>query len=137
MDGGLEGHPGGIQGLLNLLDEHQEAIEYDLIVLGLRLAWLGSPRLTWRDLAVIIRHSPRTSALAGAVNGDETAWSITDHLLAGVTDLLALANWQRSGKKSAPRPKPLPRPGKKAWGKRIGKDPIPIRDFNSWWEKGA
>lgn len=137
MDGGLEGLPGGIHCLLTLLDEHQEAIEYDLISLGLRLAWLGTGRLTWRDLAVIVRHSPRTSALARAVNGDETTWSLTDHLLAGVYDLLALANWQRAGKKNSPRPRPLPRPGKAGDGKRIGKDPIPIRDFNTWWEKGA
>lgn len=86
---------------------------------------------------MIVRHSPRTSALAGAVNGEEAAWSLTDHLLAGVYDLLAMGNWQRSGRKNSAKPKPLPRPGHKAGGKQIGKDPIPIRDFNSWWEKGA
>lgn len=32
-------------------------------------------------------------------------------MLATVIDLLAGANWQRAGKKGAPRPKPVPRPG--------------------------
>lgn len=43
----------------------------------------------------------------------ETAWSITDHLLASVLDTVRLANWQRGAKPGAPRPKPTPRPGVK------------------------
>ena len=47
-----------------------------------------------------------------AVTGSD--WTSTDHLIATVVDVLAIANWQRanSGAKhpSAP-PKPLPRPG--------------------------
>lgn len=37
--------------------------------------------------------------------GDE--WTLTDHLLALVHDELAVANWQRQGKKGAKRPEPL------------------------------
>lgn len=138
MAGGLDGDRGGIRGLLALLDEHQEAIEYDLIALGLRLDWLGTKRLTWRDFVVIVRNSPRTSALARKHLGDDAAWSLTDHLMAGVIDLLTVANWQRGGKKAGPKPKPFPRPGVKDNRQQFGKGAIPIKDFNAWWEsKGA
>jgi arginase family enzyme len=32
-------------------------------------------------------------------------------MLAAVIDILQMSNWQRAGKKSAPKPKPLRRPG--------------------------
>jgi hypothetical protein len=37
-------------------------------------------------------------------------WTVETHLLAGIHDRLAQANWQRGGGKG-PRPKPIPRPG--------------------------
>lgn len=128
---------GGIQGLVELLDEHGEAVEYDLIALGLRLADLGTPRLTWRDLLVIVRQSPRTSALNRARLGEAADWGVTDHLLAGVFDLLAGANWQRGGDNKAPRPKPLKRPGSKPEGQKFGGDAIPISEFDAWWGAGT
>jgi hypothetical protein len=136
MAGGLQGHRGGIHGLLTLIDEHQEALEYDLIALGLRLDWLGTSRLDWRDLLVIVKNLPRTSATNRAANGETAQWSLTDYLLAGIFDLIAVGNWQRAGKKNAPRPKPLPRPGDTSKGRKFGSKPIPIKDFTSWWEKG-
>lgn len=132
MGGTLRGKPGGILGLCWLLTEHGEAIEYDLITLGLRLANLGSPTLTWRDLLVITREAPPSSALRRAQTG---GWGITEYLLAVVADELAIANWQRQGKRGAPRPKPIPRPGQT--GEVFGSDPIPIAEFNSWWEEAA
>lgn len=39
------------------------------------------------------------------LSGD--GWTLDQHLLALVHDQLALANWQRQGKKGATRPKPL------------------------------
>jgi hypothetical protein len=39
-------------------------------------------------------------------------------MLAASVDLLQAANWQRGGNKSAPRPKPWPRPGQTAPGQR-------------------
>lgn len=52
---------------------------------------------------------------------DDT-WTRTDHLLALVFDQLALANWQRTGKK-ANRPKPISPLAKR--GKRWGKTDRP------------
>lgn len=39
----------------------------------------------------------------------ELEWDTTDYLIASVVDLLAVANYQRAGKKGK-KPKPLPRP---------------------------
>ena len=50
-------------GLLDLIEEHGEAVEYDLIDAGLRLRWLGTEALTWRDLFVRVRLSHKGSAL--------------------------------------------------------------------------
>jgi hypothetical protein len=126
---------GGILGLLDLVDEHGEALSYDLIGLGLRLEWLGSERLTWRDLLVIVRHLPQDSALSRSMNGSISSWTVTDYLLADIFDALNIANWQRAnaGKKSpSPKPKPYPRPGAKDNTRRIGRDPLPIPELDAW-----
>ena len=55
-------------GLLDLIEEHGEAVEYDLIDAGLRLRWLGTEALTWRDLLVRVRMAPKDSALYRSVH---------------------------------------------------------------------
>lgn len=47
-------------------------------------------------------------------------WSQSEHLLAGIFDVVQWANFQRSGNKGE-RPKPIPRPGSgpKTFGKAI------------------
>ena len=83
----------------------------DLISHGMRLRWLGdgTDRVTWRDIFVVLRHSGTDSALVRFEHPEESAWSVTDHLLANVIDLLNLRLWQESGGK-ARRPDPIPRP---------------------------
>lgn len=107
----LRGHGGGIAGLCELIRQHKEAVEYHLITLGLRLAWLGTSALSWRDLLVIVKQCPRDSGLYHAVSGPDANWGLIEHLLADVFDALQIANWQRIGDPQLPRPKPLPRPG--------------------------
>lgn len=109
MAAGLRGHAGGIQGLLELIASHKEAVEYDLLALGLRLAWLGTPALTWRDLLVIVRQSPPGCAVHRALDPDTWRWGLSEQLLALNADYAAIAAWQRSGDSKAPRPDPLPR----------------------------
>jgi adenylate kinase family enzyme len=72
---------------------------------------------------VLIDGLPRTSNLARAVHGDEVEWSTADHLLALQFDALQIANWQRSkdGATGRNRPKPMPRPGLKPIGERVGR----------------
>jgi hypothetical protein len=75
-----------------------------------RLADLGTGRLTWMELVALVRGLPPTSRLAAALTG-RAAWSQAEYLLADIWDVLASANWQRGGDRHAPRPKSYPRPG--------------------------
>lgn len=68
MDGRVGCGLGGIAGLVRLIRDHGEAVEYDLITIGLRLDWLGTEALSWRDLWVIVRQAPRDSAIRRAVD---------------------------------------------------------------------
>lgn len=81
------------------------------MVLGKDMADLGSRRLSWRDLLIIVKHSPANSAFKRSFAGDDADWTLSNHLLAGVFDLLASANWQRAGDEKVKRPEPLKRPG--------------------------
>ncbi|WAC65185.1 hypothetical protein OVA14_07230 [Agrococcus sp. SL85] len=134
MEGGLAPLGGGILGLLDFVEQHEEAVEYDLLTRGFRLREFGNERHDWRDLWVLVRRlqvEPGT-ALRHAVHGE--LWPVTDQLLANIVDALNHANWQRVGKKNAPKPKRTPRPWEKTKAQRIGADPIPISQFDDWWE---
>ena len=72
-----------------------------------------------------------TTALSRAIHG--IRWSTTDQLLAAAVDLLAAGNWQRAQKPHAPKPKPVHRPWEKPVGKQIGSAPIPMSEFDGWW----
>jgi hypothetical protein len=74
---------------------------------------LGTRRLSWRDLYVIVKHLPDTSALRREVLGEQGPWGLHGHLLAGIFDLLAVANWQRGGDENAKKPERIERPGVK------------------------
>ncbi|MBW3663576.1 MAG: DUF5361 domain-containing protein [Actinobacteria bacterium] len=106
------GVAGGILGLYGLVEQHREAIDYDLLTLGLDLGDLGTPRLDWSRLRAVVVYSPATSALASSMHGDAASWSVSDHLLAAAVDALNAGNWQRGGGKGR-RPKPVARPGEK------------------------
>jgi hypothetical protein len=131
---GLRSDGGGIVGLHRLLEEHGEAIEYDLLDHQFRLDDLGTEALSWRDLFVLIRRWQKLpeTATCEAVHGRR--WTTTEQLLAGAVDVLQAANWQRAGKKTAAKPKPVPRPWEQSRTQAIGKDPIAIGDFDVWWE---
>lgn len=136
MAGSVPDFHGGIAGLCWLLSKHAEAIEYDLLALGLRLDDLGTDRLTWRDLYVVVHRSGPGSALIRELEPQRAAWAsgaVLADLAAHAVDLLAQGNWQRQGKKSAPKPKPVPRPGKEPQGQKYGSEPIPVKDFDNWW----
>lgn len=60
---------------------------------------------------MLLTHLPRESATMQAVLGPVAMWGHEHHLLADIVDVLQAANWQRIGKRSAPRPKPVSRPG--------------------------
>lgn len=121
--------PGGIRSLRELIVEHPEAVEYDLICLGLRLDWLGSERLSWRDLLVVVNQSRRGSALYRALHPKEAEWGLGEHLLALNLDRLRDANWQRGGG-VGPQPEPTERPGVDAQETRHGSSAVSIDEMN-------
>lgn len=128
---------GGILGLrVDILErpERRAALQYDLLTHGLSLEYLGSEALTWYDLIVFVRlvQGETHSALAKALHG--TIWSIEAQLLATIADSTAVGNWQRAGRKHAPKPKRIPRPWEKVKATVLGSKPIPISAFNDWWD---
>lgn len=128
--------PGGIVGLVQLIDEHGPAIEYDLIKLGLRLRQLGTEALTWRDLLVIAQHSGHDTALIMSIDPDAAPWGLSEHLLAVVADAVIAGNWMQSedGRKRRHRPKPIKRPGVEQDKKYGGKaeSMAAIREWLGW-----
>ena len=78
--------------------------------MGLRLRWLGSDRLTIRDLLVIVRECSSLSPIARWSDPDAFGWGVQEYILAAVFDVLQGANWQRGGGRGTP-PQSLPRPG--------------------------
>ena len=126
--------PGGITGLVLLIEEHGPAIEYDLIKLGLRLRQLGTDLLSWRDLLVIVQHSPHGSALMAAQNPDAAPWGLSEHLLAVIADSVIAANWMQSkdGQKNRNRPKPIRRPGVEPDKKQFGGRAESIDTIREW-----
>ena len=129
MERQVEHGPREFLSLVQLAREHSEALEFDLIKLGLRLRDAGSLEFNWRDLWVICRRLGRDSELYKSMNpDDDTSWSVTDYLLAMVADNTAFRLYQAAGGKGK-KPKPVPRPGDV---KRYGDDALPVADMQEW-----
>lgn len=121
--------PRGFLSLVQLSREHSEALEFDLIKLGLRLRDAGSLEFNWRDLWVLCRRLGRDSELYKSLNpDDDTSWSVTDYLVAVVADNTAFRLWQAAGGKGK-KPKPIPRPGDT---KRYRGDALPVAAMTDW-----
>ncbi|MFD4459796.1 DUF5361 domain-containing protein [Nocardia sp. NPDC058480] len=118
----FRGQPGGILSLDALVEEHGEAIEYDIIAHGLRLRHLGSDVLSWRDLRAIIKWLPSGSALSRALDPSGQHWQLNQHLLADMVDSLRWLVWAKTedARHGRGRPDPVPRPGVKSGRERIG-----------------
>lgn len=128
---------GGIFGLLEFIREHGEAVEYDCLIHGYRLAEVGVA-FSWRDLQVLVR---RWGGLAGtatfrSVHGYE-GWTTESQLLANVIDSLAVADYHRvkiGGAKSVRKPKPMERPWDKpkVYGRRTSGPAMSYDEMDSW-----
>lgn len=96
------------------------------------LRWLPQDSATWRD-----EHPDRS---------DEADWagsSYAQQLLAGISDALSMLAWefaQVNSKHDLRRyiPRPIPRPGVvDDRNVSYGRDPIPVSEFDSWWQGGG
>lgn len=107
--------------LVKLLNEgHGEAIEGDLrIHAGVRLRDLWDPAsdLTPREVWSYLLAMPDDSAYVASLRGGRQfrGWDSSRYLLANIQDLLAGANYQRSGGKGR-KPQPVKRPRRKTSG---------------------
>lgn len=100
----------------------------------MRLDWLPSERLSWRDLLVIVNQTrpDKTSALYRSLNPDDYAWGLSEQLLAALFDAAQIGNWQRASDPRAPRPKPLQRPGIEPESKTIGGGAVSIDEMDKF-----
>ncbi|WP_066041897.1 hypothetical protein [Herbiconiux solani] len=115
--------------------EHGEAVAYDLLERGKNLDDLGTQALSWPDLLLMVRRWQKMPGTATQESVHGIIWSIEAQLLAEMLDTLRLANWQRAGKKNTPKPKRTPRPWElKSRQQTIGSEPIPVSEFDEWWE---
>lgn len=110
------------------------------------LADLGTRRLTWRRLGVLLRYLPRGSAYMQAIFGDRARWGPTDYLLASLIDIVQVGNYlaeitasNKQLKGNTPRaPKAIPRPGDAAVALRSagGRTPNEVDRLLSDWRTG-
>lgn len=133
---------GGTLGLAAFIAEHGEALEYDLMrMTRYTLDDLGGA-LPERALLAFVRHLPLESATVAEVD-DRGGWSMTQQLIARLIESVESLDWHfmcsriPKGRSKPPHPKPIARPGvKRDEGQRIGRDPIPVQDFNDWYYGG-
>ena len=102
---------GGIRSLAGILIDEDlcGAVEADFQQFyGLPLA--PGVAYTWRRFKVLLRELPQQSRFVRAQPVDDSpgppdmsGWDNTDRLLALISDLLLLANWQRSGETKKPK----------------------------------
>lgn len=136
-------YAGGIVELCRLINEHGGALEYDLLcACGMTLADIPR-RISWPALRSFVTHVGPTSALFRELNPEYAEWFAegkTRAMLADIYDAIASltfafarANTPKNKRKPKP-PKPYPRPWvKDKSNTKIGRDPIPIKDFDKWW----
>lgn len=91
-------------------------------------------------MLTIVRQCPPTSAVARAVDAQQSAWGIGEHLAALTLDELRVANWQRANGKKQDYPKPVERPGVVNPDREVttfGSEPVSIQEMNDFlgWDQ--
>lgn len=134
-------------GLAVLVSGHRGALDYDLMTLaGRTLDDVFDGRMTPRALLHFVLNLDTSSRTWRDINpdrADEATWldgSLTSVLLARVCDEISDMQWvylQSLSKCSVQRPSHVPTPWTKDDSRHIGRDPIPISEFNEWWDGEA
>lgn len=131
---------GGIISLAVFVEEHREAVEYDLLTLtGHELADVGGT-LSWGALASFLACVGKGSAIDRELHEEEAQWNDTiktNGILADIYDMMAQinANLVALGeRRKANEPKRYPRPGVEPDNiKHYGADPLPPDDLEAWF----
>ena len=131
-------------GLARFVEEHGEALNYDLITrTNYKTDDIGGA-LSWGALYAFIKNLGSDSALARDL-GKSTGWETTlqtNVMLADIFDLLQvihadLVYWMSKGKKKA-KTKPYSRPGKGEDKKRkLGTGTMPASELFAWFNRRA
>ena len=110
MVSGVEHSAGGISGLQQFVEEHAEAIQFDLIGVGLRIRDIGET-MSWTELRAFVNNLPPTgdSALYRFLHPNSWWWGPECDFWAAQLHSLQTANWQRGGGQGS-RPKLVKRP---------------------------
>lgn len=128
--------------LARAIEQHREAIEYDLLTkTGHEVNDIGRT-LSWDALDSFFKHIEPTSALMRDLYPEESAWfttAKTNRILADIFDMLAQINANLVGlaeRKPAKKPKPYPRPGQKPSDeeKHFGRGGLPPGQLREWFE---
>lgn len=102
---------------------------------GARLDHLWTGELTWPDLRAVVQCAEPGTPLAVAVRGKTGGITSEQVLMIRVLDALRSISWQLAGDKTKPQPRPSRIPGvDDDKSQRLGRDPIPLKDFHDWWE---
>lgn len=132
---------GGIVGLARFVEEHSQALSYDLLTrTHYQLDDIGGS-LSWASLYAFIKNLESDSALAKDL-GKTTGWETTlktNAILADIFDMLQvihadLVAWASNGKKKANN-KPYPRPGKgeDKNTRKLGSGAMPLDQLREWF----
>lgn len=128
------GHRGGIVWALGVLEAHRGALQYDLMTrTPYTLADLGAS-LTWDALAAFLRHLPPESEVRAEIDPDgaAAAWWLARAPAAVMADLYDLT--ANLGRRRGSRPVRYPRPWDRSRTETLGRDPVPMSDFDDWWD---
>ena len=126
---------GGILSLVQIIDEHDRALEYDLMTrTGRTLTeYMHMGAAGKVALLSFINHLPPDSALRAVMEPEDEVgeWFTTKKTNMILADLFDV--FVQSKTKKGRKAKEYPRPEQK---KRIGRGAIPISEFWDWWNGG-
>lgn len=104
-----------------------------------------SEHLSWRALRSFVGHLDAGSELVSELSPENAHWQGDSRIAMLLADVFDQLSWLRyefacantpKGKSRPKRPRPYPRPGVKAQDESVGRRPIPVSEFDAWWDGG-
>lgn len=101
--------------------------------------------LSWRALRSFVGHLDAGSELVSELSPENAHWQGDSRIAMLLADVFDQLSWLRyefacantpKGKSRPKRPRPYPRQGVKAQDESVGRRPIPVSEFDAWWDGG-